>query len=357
MKDSSKQVKVQTVQHTVNQTWFREALKMGNAAIILAHMDFKDPLIDVILSRVRQLQGNEYPVVFLTGHTHIRGSSILDRYAISIEFGHYLDTIGFVGINFTSPPTFNFSNIVPSRENLVNITNISSDRFDTEEGIEIKRIISITRKAMSLDEVIGCNPRTLSPNDPFTWNLYLNTVVPVMLHVKDRDNYFSMVSPGAFRYNLFQGVVTRDDVISFSPFHEKFYVASGVMGSILLGIIRNDTFLASSSHSMNISNIKPEKQYNFYFPGFYKDRIEAGLLQFSSTVELSAVETPLNTTSVWEKYIQESWPRSCEEGLSNHGTTHENTLSFGAIVSNHEKLFVIIAVCVGVHIPYFLIYE
>ena len=103
----------------------------AQAAVVLAHMDLTDPLVFVILSEIRSIKGNAFPVIFITGHTHTRGMNIhkvscicrdstvshiltmqythswthmhtgyiqLDAHAVSLEGGHYLDTIGFVSL-------------------------------------------------------------------------------------------------------------------------------------------------------------------------------------------------------------------------------------------------------------------
>jgi len=52
-------------------------------------------------------ESNEYdrnklkPVLFLTGHTHIRAYATLDPRAISMESGKYLDTVGLLACSTT----------------------------------------------------------------------------------------------------------------------------------------------------------------------------------------------------------------------------------------------------------------
>lgn len=48
----------------------------AQAAVVLAHMDLTDPLVFVILSEIRSIKGNAFPVIFITGHTHTRGMNI-----------------------------------------------------------------------------------------------------------------------------------------------------------------------------------------------------------------------------------------------------------------------------------------
>ena len=98
MQENDPIVTVERVQDTINEGWFEEVLgfEIYDAILVLAHMDHKDSLVQVILNRIRGLVDEDMPVQFITGHTHYRGLSSPDNCSSSFEAGRYLDTVGFV---------------------------------------------------------------------------------------------------------------------------------------------------------------------------------------------------------------------------------------------------------------------
>eukprot|EP00913_Durusdinium_trenchii_P032643 g30553.t1 len=63
---------------------------------LLAHMDYRDDLVEVLHSAIRQRVGPQTPIQILAGHSHIRGYRQLDNYSSVYEAGCKLDTVGFV---------------------------------------------------------------------------------------------------------------------------------------------------------------------------------------------------------------------------------------------------------------------
>ena len=74
MEDHCDAVKVQKVEEVMSSSWFGKALEEPNdAVVVLAHMDFRDELVDLIQSTVRKHLGPQKPIQILAGHSHIRG--------------------------------------------------------------------------------------------------------------------------------------------------------------------------------------------------------------------------------------------------------------------------------------------
>lgn len=69
MTDNTDVVTVQTVESMVSSPWFLSALmdEEYDAIVVLAHMDYQDPLIDVILRGIRARVSSQLPIQFLTG--------------------------------------------------------------------------------------------------------------------------------------------------------------------------------------------------------------------------------------------------------------------------------------------------
>jgi len=60
-----------------------------------------DPLINVILDKIREICGETMPVQFITGHTHKRKFQQMDSFS-SFEAGRFLDTVGFTSLSFNA---------------------------------------------------------------------------------------------------------------------------------------------------------------------------------------------------------------------------------------------------------------
>lgn len=101
---ASSAVTVPTVEASIRENWFQEALLSDtfDAVVVLAHMDLKNSLVYTILSQIRKSLP-EVPVSFHTGHTHYRGFQALDNNAVSLESGHYFDTVGWLAMDIPAP--------------------------------------------------------------------------------------------------------------------------------------------------------------------------------------------------------------------------------------------------------------
>lgn len=80
MKDNNAALTVREVETVVEEEWFSDSLRKPgvDAVLVLAHMGHDDPLVSVILTKIRSVLGQDMPVQFITGHTHIRGRSFPD---------------------------------------------------------------------------------------------------------------------------------------------------------------------------------------------------------------------------------------------------------------------------------------
>lgn len=267
---------VNSVEDTVEQVWFREAIEssQADAIVVLAHMDLRDKLVTVILNRIRKINPT-IPVCFLTGHTHYRGFAHLDSSAISLESGHYFDTVGWlsfslaktngnktnsgIGKNSTQSNmlTFHHKFIDANKESLAEASGVPEDQFPTSAGKLLTTEIEHTRHALGLDTVQGCSPETFELSADFEkptslWGLYMGSVVPSELFQPQYSQTMCIISSigshsenvfvvhsytcliGGFRYNFFKGKVTKDDCYKVSPFRDNY----NIVGSVPLRSIR-----------------------------------------------------------------------------------------------------------------------
>jgi hypothetical protein len=107
--------------------------------------------------------------------------------------------------------------------------------LSTSEGDALSDFIHETETALGLTDIIGCSPSTYYLQSALTdqnslWRLFLQKVVPIQLFHLNTSNVY-IENTGAFRFNLFAGEVTLNDLISVAPFQDAIYqVAERVSG-------------------------------------------------------------------------------------------------------------------------------
>ena len=230
---------VQEVETVVNEDWFQNILSEGDfdAILVLAHLDAFDPLVDVILGKIREICGDNMPVQFITGHSHRRKYNEPDAFSSSFEAGHYLDSIGFASLSFNETnAAFEHKFIDANLNTMKDMLGIpTSASFETASGQALSLLIADTKEALGLNEIVACAPKTyelhngLEKKDSL-WGLFVKEVVPTQLF-KESPGMIFLQNPGGFRYNIYQGKMTQDDFTSMNPYNDTLHkVGSGIYG-------------------------------------------------------------------------------------------------------------------------------
>jgi 2',3'-cyclic-nucleotide 2'-phosphodiesterase (5'-nucleotidase family) len=244
--------RVRKVEQVVQEAWFQSVLEQDNfqAIMVLAHMDYRDDLVTVILQAIRKIVGMDMPVQFINGHSHVRGVQTLDENAVSFEPGHFLDTIGFA--SFSVPATRPMMAAGAANQNQSTLSCLFQHVFldanvkelqetahrrslSTPEGDALSDFIHETETALGLTDIIGCSQSTFYLQNALTdqkslWRLFLRKVVPTQLFQLNASKVY-IENTGAFRFNLFAGKVTLNDLIAVAPFQDAIYqVAERVSG-------------------------------------------------------------------------------------------------------------------------------
>lgn len=104
-------IHVQDPKDMVREPWFQESLRAFShvdAFVIAGHM----PVTghdgwDALHAAIRDVWPTT-PILMLAGHTHVRDCRMLDDYAMALESGRYLETIGWMSVSNVSSerPTF-----------------------------------------------------------------------------------------------------------------------------------------------------------------------------------------------------------------------------------------------------------
>jgi 2',3'-cyclic-nucleotide 2'-phosphodiesterase (5'-nucleotidase family) len=332
MTDHSPLVAVEPVSKVVEQQWFTSALKQDYQAIVcMVHMHVTDPLVLVIQSKIRSVVGEDIPIQFISGHSHIRAFESIDNRSTSFEGGHYLDTIGFVSFDLNGT---NFQHVfidatVDTLQSIAGVNDIM-----TANGTQVQDMIQAAQMKLGLLESVGCAPNhfllDVDLSHPQSlWRFYMKYVI-MEFYFQNSPNVVYLQGSGAFRYDLYQGQILLDDIVTMNPFNDTIYrVTQELKGSYLIQILNAENFNAQPAvpWMMNVPNyifssndIDPEKMYEvftvFFDLAFVVERVEKVTGQ-SVTPEPQS----LATTDLWINFIQEQWPfeNQCQEStMDNH---------------------------------------
>eukprot|EP00931_Biecheleriopsis_adriatica_P066355 TRINITY_DN40730_c0_g1_i1.p1 TRINITY_DN40730_c0_g1~~TRINITY_DN40730_c0_g1_i1.p1 ORF type:complete len:526 (+),score=92.06 TRINITY_DN40730_c0_g1_i1:46-1623(+) len=340
MPDHDPAVEVLKVQDVVKQEWFRDLLsgkeKSFDAVLVLGHMDCQDPLVRVLLQAIRELQPN-LPVQFVTGHSHARKFASLDAAATSFEAGHYLDTVGFASFpkkkatlsHASSASAVGFQHVfingsVAEFRKVVGVRNL-----DTPAGRDLTKAIMDSRQNMGLRDSLGCAPMTfhqfLAPSkENSLWNLFLDRVIPDTIFRGAAAKVF-VAGTGSMRYDLYEGNVTKDDVVTMMPFADEFWLVAprvpGAMISAVLAELNREQQPTASWSDFALPNYLATSfdQTGFYElyggtfdvgtrdrPGYFMKVLLA--MARNMTIDPERHFAGRNTTSLWFEYVPRAWP-------------------------------------------------
>ena len=310
---------VENVEKVVNDSWFLEAL--GNdsfdAILVLAHMDAFNPLLDIILAKIRDICGDKMPVQFITGHTHQRKFHQMDPFSISFEAGHYLDTVGFTSLSFNaSSANFEHTFIDGNVEDMKELLGMAkSDSFETELGKNLTDLIVATQEELGLNEKLGCSPKTYDVSkgldEPDSlWGFYTETVVPTEFF-KGSDSKLLIQNPGGFRYNLFEGNVTVNDLISLAPYNDTIYlVGEGINGSEFTAAFGETRLVNGDSvlpQMIVAGKVVADVLYDVYTVDFDVDFTKERLEIATGTTLTPIALDGQTTETLWGAYIKDHW--------------------------------------------------
>lgn len=321
---------VEPVEQVVQQSWFLKVLQRQDfdAIVVLAHMDCEDPLVEVLRKAIRKQVGRNMAIQFITGHSHRRCALQLDAYASSVEAGRYLDTVGFasfpiINASSTYNQTEDFRHVmIDATKAELNDTLGEKVDLRTSKGAELSDLIVQTQHALGLDQVLGCSQHdydlTAGIDQPFSlWALYLDEVIPSQLTEYNASGLFFQRT-AAFRYHLFSGQVTVDDIIAVCPFNDTVYqVTDAILGSDVIAALADRSSLTVVGHllpPMAMSpphTIDPYHAYAVYVPEFDMPEIVQRLSDQTQQVytpqALQRDGLNLTTTNMWRDFVVKQW--------------------------------------------------
>jgi len=323
MEDHCDAVEVLKVEDVMTSSWFLSALDEAtvsvDAVVVLAHMDYRDDLVDLLWQSIRARVGKSKPIQILAGHSHIRGYRQLDDYASVYEAGCKLDTVGFLSFQHRADGnglSFEHANITGNINDMAGALHVES----LPPAIKVQKALVAAKEAAGSERILGCSREHYYLSNPLQennslWSFYMETVIPEILF-SNRDDRLAIVGTGALSYDIFPGTFTVDDVYTTSPYGNFWLILEKIPGQHLqqlLAELNGRSDIRRLAHRgarvpSYVSSGVPEvsKTYDLIFCDFDQEII----VQHLKTLVKHQLQAPQvfrpasNTSSVLEAWFQ-----------------------------------------------------
>lgn len=257
-------ITVQDPAKMVLEDWFAKAIKDEPDVFVLAgHMPVRNDQWPVVVDAIRKVHPTT-PMMVLGGHTHIRDCTQYDKNSMGLESGRYLETIGWMSMNFTKNGTTSFSRtyIDANRRNYAFHAGLASkpDKFDTKKGKKITKGMNDVAQSWNLSHVYGVSPQDyylqrVPINDSSSLiNFMANKVLPTVISTSNPARKgvpnFVIANTGSQRFDLYAGPFTKNDEYIVSPFTDGFQYIQDVpykYASQIIHKLNNDQQAEASS--------------------------------------------------------------------------------------------------------------
>lgn len=328
---------VERVKNVVRQEWFLEVLRKGgyDAILVLAHMSTHSSSVKIILSAIRNETGSAMPVQFITGHTHHRRHQVLDDASTAVEAGCYLDTVGFVSFPTKETGVSKKDAAVSKlfRHELMDAkvdvlkSRLGVRKLKTRNGQALTDFILKTQESMGLSQIVGCSPRTFYLkrtlyDDDSLFGVWARQVIPTHFIANDSKRVVLQGKSSSFRYDLFEGNVTLDDLMIVSPFNDSMYlIASDIPTATIVKLNRTmnrkrKMDLSGLPDFLLIGNLSASPFHDLYTLEYEVPFIKHALEEISGS-QLNPKPVDAYATSLWRSFVETSWQNCLEQEFSN----------------------------------------
>lgn len=280
---------VTPVEETVKTQWFQDAIKEKDidVFIIIGHVAPRSQEWKTVYTEIRKRHWDT-PILFFSGHSHVRDFVQLDSKAAALQSGRYLETIGFLSMSgivkkdlaakfearaaiedrnqklpwFLPSPVRVYleSPLLPEltdeEQELeyewakgINIqrryidnnqlgyqhhTGTNASTFPTEHGLNVSSTIAAARKTLDLDKTYGCAPKTYFvnlapyPHGDSLFSLMVDKLLPSVLDEYKHGSAQTFVAgnPGRPKIALMNTGGLRFDVFKGAFTRDTVYIVS-----------------------------------------------------------------------------------------------------------------------------------
>ncbi|KAF8484037.1 Metallo-dependent phosphatase-like protein [Russula ochroleuca] len=232
-------VTVHPAKAMATETWFTDLIKESpDFFLLIGHMPVRGDgdSWNFVFDPIRNLH-KDTPIIVLGGHTHIRDCVQYDQKSIALESGAFMDTVGWLSVNLTSPsgnPSFSRRYLDPNRATYKYHT--THHKFDTRPGLNITDGLKKLFEKYNLGKVWGKSPQDYTLfRDPTTSNrsvlkMFVEEALPMALSdVPSVAAYrYFVIGIGVLRYDVFQGTFDQNDQLTASPYPDQLWCIPNV---------------------------------------------------------------------------------------------------------------------------------
>lgn len=273
---ADKGITVQDPAKMVLEPWFIDAIQEEPDVFLIAgHMPVRNDQFPVVVNAIRKVHPKT-PIMILGGHSHIRDCTTYDANSIGLESGRYLETIGWLSMNFTDDgPTFSRTYIDANRRNYAFHAGLANkpEKFDTAKGKLITKQMGQVATAWNLSHVYGTAPQDyylqrVPINDTSSLiNFMANNVLPTVISTSNPDRKgvpnLVIANTGSQRFDLYAGDFTKNDQYIVSPFTDAFQYIQDVpykYASQIINKLNNDQTAQATSRRRSVEDEDSTKE-------------------------------------------------------------------------------------------------
>lgn len=235
-----------TVQDPVameREPWFQHSLQQPHvdAFVLAGHMPATGHAgWEAIHAAIRAVWPDT-PILMLAGHTHVRDCRMLDRAAMVLESGRYLETIGWMSLSNASarPPVLARRYMDANPRNYAYHAGLRNvGELSTQRGRYVRAVMDAVAGAWNLTHLYG-----LVPQDYFldrfpahanhslmallTRNILPEIVAPANPRAQKVPTLL-LINSGSQRFDVLAGPFTKNDQYIVSPFRDAFLYMTDV---------------------------------------------------------------------------------------------------------------------------------
>jgi 2',3'-cyclic-nucleotide 2'-phosphodiesterase (5'-nucleotidase family) len=248
-------VHVVTVADSLEEAYFAEAMAVPDVDlyVVLGHIDIVMEETEQIREAVR-VRHPTTPIVFMSGHRHIKSYKQLDENCVAIESWRYFKALGHLSLQLDTSASPNALNnrlqavshrwVDTSRDNFYELTGRNASNFLTPDGASLKQAIQDTNSMLGLDQVLGCAPTTYEPSVPLEWDtslfgLLLTEMYPRVVYntAQKKNKQLAILNTSSLRNPLYEGTVDRNDIYTVDPFNNVYGSVDALSGGLVLSLL------------------------------------------------------------------------------------------------------------------------
>jgi len=240
-------VHVQSPAEAVREPWFQESLHAGpvDAFVIAGHMPVTgDAGWQALLRAIRSVHPTT-PVLMLGGHTHVRDCRVPDAYAMALESGRYLETVGWMSVSGVrrgggeEKPRFSRRYIDTNPRNFAFHAGLKhAGELSTPEGRFARSAMDAVAEAWNLTQLFGLVPsdyyleRVPYGHPQSLITLLRDRVLPEIVRPAEPSRAHRpsviLVNSGSQRFDVYAGPFSKNDQYVVSPFRDDFLYLADV---------------------------------------------------------------------------------------------------------------------------------